>query len=574
MDESYKLADIIINFRNYKNYVECNDTYYRTLLSILIDREILLVNDNCNQLDIPNNSKMIKPGGSASLSLQWLDVIEFARLNKNTHKIKMIASNICNIFSMKTNEKEYLIDKIIGQNKIKIHDNIIFTIFDTNDEKKIYNYLSIRLDEIITEFSKSKKFLKLNAISLNKSNVMTMDSIKAYTETNNYKLLQRLIIEHYTPHVSAYFYSTQCNTSMTQYINNKNINTGFSNTTIKNYFNNILLNRGQILFGYNFLITEMIDGGYSFYDLINRMKAGQKQINERDVIKMLFQIVYTLNIFSQYKFVHADMHLGNVYIEPCNKEYTNFYIITDSAGDIIKIVEIKSTYTVKIIDFDLSFFISSIDNNNNLLKENYPVSHIHKNENLLEKYDLFYFFKNLNIEIIKQYPFIYRLVKDFLYIKSISPDLFNKMDMPCSNNTQLWAIPPDIFKSQIKNSYTTIEAMNYFLNLNQQSLNGIGITLYDNLENIVFQDNSQIYFYPNANLNKLKEGIRKNQSWNSLTSAQKYKICYPLVDVVETISNMKQEVIEIVNNAPNNIQGGNYYHKYLKYKNKYTNFNK
>ncbi len=121
-------------------------------------------------------------------------------------------------------------------------------------------------------------------------------------------------------------------------------------------------------------------------------------------------------------------------------------------------------------------------------------------------------------------------------------------------------------------------------------------TFYDNLENIPIKEHSEIFFYPNANIQNIKTNINKNPNWNKLSLFQKVIICAPLTSTREYISETtkfigqelglikKQSYIDPslqYNQASTPpVQGGGfnssnkYKNKYIKYKSKYIDLKK
>lgn len=84
-----------------------------------------------------------------------------------------------------------------------------------------------------------------------------------------------------------------------------------------------------------------------------------ENLNEAEVLNILFQLLYTLKCFEQIKLTHNDMHMNNIFINKLKEPEERIYYITKDRW-----VKINVTYDVKIFDYDRgSIYHPSVDRN-------------------------------------------------------------------------------------------------------------------------------------------------------------------------------------------------------------------
>lgn len=119
---------------------------------------------------------------------------------------------------------------------------------------------------------------------------------------------------------------------------------------------------------------------YKFFDSID--------IQEIDIVKILFQIIYTLKCFENIKLIHNDLHAGNILVEILDDEEQLNYSINGP------IYSFYTKYIVKIYDFDRA----SIPRHNierNLLLNYWEYSDVPIAYNVYKNADLFHLLTTL-----------------------------------------------------------------------------------------------------------------------------------------------------------------------------------
>jgi hypothetical protein len=89
----------------------------------------------------------------------------------------------------------------------------------------------------------------------------------------------------------------------------------------------------------------------TFFDFIEGYKA--KTVTDKDMAQVIFQIVYTLNLFEQLHLHHNDIHSGNILIVK-NTSDREFLYAVNMAGQI-HYVYMKPKFIAKIFDYDRGY---------------------------------------------------------------------------------------------------------------------------------------------------------------------------------------------------------------------------
>lgn len=575
MNIDYYILTQLLNFDINADRISCVDTDYRTILPILISKGIVIVNDKCTDIKI-DVGNIINPM-TASFSLQWLGVNPFKRIEAHDAVLEKLVYKMFNIISVDDNYNEIIKRrvfhdlKLVYNNNKELGDNIFHSLkktniqnFDITHVNIVLNVIINNIDSIISAFGNDKKFLKLSAIT-SRGNFLTLSSHKIIVENKNYSKLLPLLYNFNTPHISAYFASKLCSVKESKKINSQLIDINGQTDTVLSYFktNNIF---NDALDSYMLLSTELLENSFSFQYVVKNIGTG---IDANSIACLMFQMIYTLNIFSQINFVHSDLHIGNVYVEKCKKHFTNYYVLTDASGSISNVVRLDSNLILKIIDFDMSFFIDSDDENNNNLKQQHPNNFISEHPILLHKFDLYYFFKWYESfhsfdPNYKKYKYIIYLIKYILYGKYANDIGFG--NNICSSNVNVYKLPSKLVETEIVLSITPPEAMSLFLSLDAQFLADSGILVYQDLASIPLDSSSRIYIYKNADINDLIEQIQTNPDWNNLTPAQQANVCFPFVDSGQCIKSISDTMLSILINSLHNVNdiiGGSNGGKYI-----------
>ncbi len=110
----------------------------------------------------------------------------------------------------------------------------------------------------------------------------------------------------------------------------------------------------------NLLITEKINGDTlkKFLDKLNeKLENGIIVESEIILVSLMFQLLWTLEVFYRYKFKHNDLHFGNIFVEELDLPIILSFCVDDNVNQK-KYVKLKCKYIIKIFDFDKSTIVS------------------------------------------------------------------------------------------------------------------------------------------------------------------------------------------------------------------------
>lgn len=103
--------------------------------------------------------------------------------------------------------------------------------------------------------------------------------------------------------------------------------------------------------GGDLLITECGNG-------ITLLKFLDKysQVHQDELVKLLFQIIYTLHVMDNYEITHYDLHLGNVFLEQLGAQrdqtpQTFIYFLNDNTYVVLQMGE----YFARLFDWDMAY---------------------------------------------------------------------------------------------------------------------------------------------------------------------------------------------------------------------------
>jgi len=103
------------------------------------------------------------------------------------------------------------------------------------------------------------------------------------------------------------------------------------------------------------LLLENIDNPVSLFNKLTDEDIGVQRFMEEELLKVLFQIFYTLHILKDV-YTHYDLHTNNILLyEPIENSYIEYHYHFQE-----KIITLKSRYIVKIIDYGRCYFRGSI----------------------------------------------------------------------------------------------------------------------------------------------------------------------------------------------------------------------
>ncbi len=95
------------------------------------------------------------------------------------------------------------------------------------------------------------------------------------------------------------------------------------------------------------LLTERSNGK----ELYEYVQSEKLTWNEWQGI--LFQLIYTIQCFIEFGFMHNDLHSGNIFVDEI-PETTFFYFVYFPNGEGLKLFRIRTKYFLRIYDFDFS----------------------------------------------------------------------------------------------------------------------------------------------------------------------------------------------------------------------------
>lgn len=162
-----------------------------------------------------------------------------------------------------------------------------------------------------------------------------------------------------------------------------------------------------------------------FQDPDNRLAMNEPYTFGEIFLPVLFQVFYTLVVFTEIGLVHNDLHSGNIFVEVYRTPTTSRYLVGG------KVYEIKSKFQSRFFDFDrgaklATEYNSIVISNDKLTKGNY-CKEFGQCPELNERSDLYTI-----VYMIHQYASSNTLLKQFLQ-KIVPKELLlrpNASDMP------------------------------------------------------------------------------------------------------------------------------------------------
>ena len=294
-------------------------------------------------------------------------------------------------FPMLFNNKLFKMDKIISEPKESGSNSVVFLLNGNNNYQYVLKITMLK--------DNSKKFKSQLFNELIKYNL-------TYVETEMYKIMKHLIRQKITPH-------------MFQYVDD------LVNTPKKNLNKSII----QKLYDYDkdfsvitAILNETSDKGETLITLrdfktkINNSKLSKKT-KQYIVYIILFQILYTLEVFNKIDIKHNDLHTKNIFIiikknnifkgNLNKKSYKYIYLDKNNKKHEVLLPDLG--IEVKIYDFD-----RSCKQKNNFKFYPDQISSI-----LLKKYSSY----NQNINSNESFD-TYKILCELALVKTNSKDIF------------------------------------------------------------------------------------------------------------------------------------------------------
>lgn len=164
-------------------------------------------------------------------------------------------------------------------------------------------------------------------------------------EMHVYKeIVSNLLNMHVTPHLMRYIGYAKCD--ITQCVNTSQV----LNSVIKEANESIGSKHPHV---YQFhkmhmLLTER-SKGRKLTDYIYKTNMSWKQWHA-----ILFQLIFTIQCFVEIKFMHNDLHSGNIFIDSIPK--TTFLYFVRFKNNITRVFKVTTEYFLRIYDFDFATF--------------------------------------------------------------------------------------------------------------------------------------------------------------------------------------------------------------------------
>jgi hypothetical protein len=247
--------------------------------------------------------------------------------------------------------------KLIDPEKNYLINN---TIFNTDTIKFVSQPLESASNSYVAmvngkgELSKLNFFIKYSILDKeirdnSRDGKLINPEIKLENECYFYKLMNKIIQNNISPHLIRGY---ECMLVSNKSIIPKGKNKTIKNTKIKSKIENriyIQITEGSTTETYKSLRNFLEEK-----DLLSNPNT------ELKIYIILFQIIYTLYVLSEYGIQHTDLHIGNVMLYFYNKIYKNFNKIQELDYNIYKIDDDKYKIpyigiTSKIYDFDNSY---------------------------------------------------------------------------------------------------------------------------------------------------------------------------------------------------------------------------
>lgn len=113
----------------------------------------------------------------------------------------------------------------------------------------------------------------------------------------------------------------------------------------------------EIINIHNYLSCTITEASIQKLELIQII--GNTAVNEMHFMMIVFQIIWTLQVFNLYGLRHNDLHLGNIFVEYSTQPWTLYYEIPETG----EVFGMQTNYFVKVFDYDHSTINSSFLSN-------------------------------------------------------------------------------------------------------------------------------------------------------------------------------------------------------------------
>ena len=227
-------------------------------------------------------------------------------------------------------------------------------------------------------------------------------SIERYIYKN---IINPIVLCGFSPHVLIYYASLSCN----EFYNLPELD-----KEVKKFKK--ALRAQQQKFNINEIeasVVERATNGTTLSDFLDKAVDDPKY--SKELIALLFQIFYTLKVFSQLGLSHNDLHSGNIFVVPATTT-TKYYQI--STNDYRKV---ESVFDVRIFDFDRGAKVSTEHDGkeieNHGLSDGFYCQKFGQCNGVNERSEIFPVLVSFNIQTRKVCPEINTLLTDILPIE-------------------------------------------------------------------------------------------------------------------------------------------------------------
>ncbi|VBB18103.1 hypothetical protein YASMINEVIRUS_566 [Yasminevirus sp. GU-2018] len=367
------LVGLLLKISEDTSDLQSNDNYLRSLLHILLQEGLVRSSVSCEQLrDIPATGSQLGKN-SASITVQYHSIVpdsltNVLHLEPDKKKLGQLLDAYLSFHNFDRSKNRSLFPDEYDSNVTRLATEPLYSL--------LYRLVKIALDKL-----KKNMFVKIGPTTV----VQSLQQIKMEREVSFYNMLTNLVFRNNTPHIATHIFSKECSDFST--IAQLAVDTEKGRKRMSDYFVDAFAGTksdafekyvGQVktdafdgfvmMFTENMtpvvslekFISDQIDSLHKkIFDPSSSNADIDKWIEEhiRTMQEIMFQVLYTLFIFHNMKFVHNDLHLGNIMIETLTEPFDYYYVIGRPGSSNTHVIQLKSKYFVRIYDFDLSYIV-------------------------------------------------------------------------------------------------------------------------------------------------------------------------------------------------------------------------
>ncbi len=257
---------------------------------------------------------------------------------------------------------------------------------------------------------------------------------------------------------------------------------------------------------FNLLITKKSKSknnkGITLYESLVYINEQLKEKNifhlEGALFSLMFQILWTLEVFNRYNFKHNDLHANNIFVEQLNNPVILTFRLDNTGENKVpyKYIKLTSHYIIKIFDFDISTIVSHSKVDRNIKLDDYFCKRNGQCNYVSKKFDLFSILINFKLIIEENCKFKTEFLDKIINV-NMSEYQYSK-----KNNRYPHLLKYDTFPIDMDLKYP-IHCLNELINIKwdeyEYEYNPIKIVFDINDTNVRYILPEQIkvpYFYP------------------------------------------------------------------------------